>query len=365
MLSLSSMRIAVIALAIAPGSMIVTSAPAFAQIDVTGDVSADVGVDISADVAPPPLPTYSQPPCPGDGYLWTPGYWGYNAGYYWVPGVWVQPPVVGVLWTPPYWGFAGGLYGFHRGYWGPQVGFYGGINYGYGFGGIGFVGGYWQGGAFQYNRAYANVSETIVHNTYIRNVAVTNNYGPSYNGPGGFDARPTPEQIAAAGQRRYDATAGQQQGETAARENRGQYARENGGHPETPALSTNRSGFGDGNEVNTRQGNQQSRIDHGVEGGGITPGEERNLENRDNSIHSEAQSEREANGGSLTPQEREQINQRQNNVSRSIYNDRHNANNDAAAGARNGYSANQERRAAQRIHRQQRPRGPYAHPQRP
>jgi hypothetical protein len=26
---------------------------------------------------PPPLPQYSQPLCPGNGYLWTPGYWSY------------------------------------------------------------------------------------------------------------------------------------------------------------------------------------------------------------------------------------------------------------------------------------------------
>jgi len=46
---------------------------------------------------PPPLPDYDQPPDPGDGYLWTPGYWGYSpAGYYWVPGGWVQASTVGI-----------------------------------------------------------------------------------------------------------------------------------------------------------------------------------------------------------------------------------------------------------------------------
>jgi WXXGXW repeat (2 copies) len=104
--------------------------------------SASASVFISVGIAPPVLPVYAQPPCPGDGYLWTPGYWGYGAaGYYWIPGVWVHPPRVGVLWTPGYWGFAGGLYAWHPGYWGPHVGFYGGVNYGFGYGGIGFVGG--------------------------------------------------------------------------------------------------------------------------------------------------------------------------------------------------------------------------------
>ncbi len=71
--------------------------------------SAQVAVGISVHIGPPALPVYAQPPCPADGYLWTPGYWAYGpVGYYWVPGVWVAPPRVGVLWTPGYWGFAGG-----------------------------------------------------------------------------------------------------------------------------------------------------------------------------------------------------------------------------------------------------------------
>src|SRR6185437_9855081 len=95
-------------------------------------------VEVQASEAPPPLPDYAQPPCPQDGYIWTPGYWGWGGGgYYWVPGTWVQPPSVGVLWTPGYWAFGGGVYAFHAGYWGPQVGFYGGVNYGYGYGGRG------------------------------------------------------------------------------------------------------------------------------------------------------------------------------------------------------------------------------------
>src|SRR5579859_794023 len=65
----------------------------------------DEGDQVQVQEAPPPLPEYDQPPCPGDGYLWTPGYWRWGgAGYYWVPGVWVLPPSPGVLWTPPFWG---------------------------------------------------------------------------------------------------------------------------------------------------------------------------------------------------------------------------------------------------------------------
>jgi hypothetical protein len=69
------------------------------------------GVFISATIAPPVLPVYTQPICPGDGFLWTPGYWAYgDAGYFWVPGVWMRPPRIGVLWTPGYWGWGGGVY---------------------------------------------------------------------------------------------------------------------------------------------------------------------------------------------------------------------------------------------------------------
>jgi len=73
-----------------------------------------------ASQPPPPLPEYNQPPAPDDGYMWTPGYWGYTSnGYYWVPGAWVEAPYEGALWTPGYWGYYHQRYGFYRGYWGP------------------------------------------------------------------------------------------------------------------------------------------------------------------------------------------------------------------------------------------------------
>src|SRR6185437_16501835 len=134
---------------------------------------AGVAIGVSIGIAPPPLPVYVQPPIPAPGFLWTPGYWGYGeAGYYWVPGVWVRPPAVGLLWTPGYWGFAGGVYGWHAGYWGPHVGFYGGVNYGFGYGGVGFVGGEWRGSRFAYNTAVVNVNKTVIRNTYINNTVI-------------------------------------------------------------------------------------------------------------------------------------------------------------------------------------------------
>ena len=84
----------------------------------TGDQDTNYGQPVlQAQQPPPPLPEYSQPECPGEGYLWTPGYWSYAPqGYYWVPGVWAQPPQVGFLWTPGYWGFIGSRYRYHYGY---------------------------------------------------------------------------------------------------------------------------------------------------------------------------------------------------------------------------------------------------------
>jgi hypothetical protein len=79
------------------------------------------------------------------------------------------------------------------------VGFYGGIDYGFGYFGVGFVGGYWRGGDFCYNRAVANVENVRVTNVY-NNTTVGNNFTgerPSFNGPAGVHARPTGPELAA------------------------------------------------------------------------------------------------------------------------------------------------------------------------
>jgi hypothetical protein len=203
--------------------------------------SSFAGVFLSITVAPPLLPVYAQPPCPGDGYLWTPGYWAYgDAGYYWVPGTWVMAPRPGFLWTPGYWGWGGGFYAWHAGYWGPHVGFYGGVNYGFGYGGVGFYGGRWEGGHFAYNTAVLHVNTTVVHNTYIDNTVIHNTTvinRTSFNGPGGINARPGPQEQAAMREQHVQATSEQMSHEHFASTNRANFASVNGGRPAMAAVS--------------------------------------------------------------------------------------------------------------------------------
>jgi hypothetical protein len=186
------------------------------------------------------LPVYEQPLCPGDGYLWTPGYWAYASDfddYYWVPGTWVMAPEVGFLWTPAYWGWGGNGYVFYDGYWGPHVGFYGGISYGYGYYGEGYEGGRWDNGHFFYNSSVNNVNVTVIHNVYnttVINSTTVNRV--SYNGGnGGISARPRPQEEAAAREKHVPAVAVQTQHAQAARTNPEQRASVNHGKPAVAA----------------------------------------------------------------------------------------------------------------------------------
>ncbi len=168
---------------------------------------------VSINVAPPVLPVAEQPPCPVEGYIWTPGYWAYGTqGYYWVPGVWVPPPQIGLLWTPPWWQFSNGAYVFHEGYWGPTVGFYGGINYGHGYFGHGYWGGRWEGNVFRYNTAVTHVNTAAVEKTFADESVLNkemNRSGASFHGLNGVNAEPTAEEKAAEEHRKVPPTSEQ------------------------------------------------------------------------------------------------------------------------------------------------------------
>ena len=216
---------------------------AIVVLALTAVPSAQVAVTVA--FGPPPLPVYVQPPCPAEGYIWIPGYWSYDYDYddyFWVPGTWVVAPEVGFLWTPGWWGWEGGGFIFHQGYWGPQVGFYGGINYGYGYFGEGYEGGRWEHGRFFYNRSVNNVNVTNIHNVY--NTTVVNNPAPgrvSYNGGnGGITARPTAQDEAAARERHAPPVAAQTQHVQAARSDQQLRASVNQGKP--PVAATPKPG---------------------------------------------------------------------------------------------------------------------------
>jgi len=267
---------------------------AFALLLLAIPVSSFAGVFVQVAISPPVLPVYVQPACPGDGYIWTPGYWAYGPdGYYWVPGTWVMAPEPGLLWTPGYWGWSAGFYVWHGGYWGPHIGFYGGVNYGFGYFGHGYEGGYWRDRTFYYNRSVNNVNITNVH---IYNRTVVNNQvnRVSYNGGrGGINARPGRFEETAAHERHFEATGMQVQHERAAGSNRDFLASVNHGRPSVAA--TARPGEFSGREVTSvranRQGNRsfENRAPEN-HGGGNRSFENRPSENR--SVPRPANSER-------------------------------------------------------------------------
>lgn len=273
-----------------------------------------VNVGLSVRIAPPALPVYAQPVCPGDGFIWTPGYWSYGAdGYYWVPGVWVRPPHVGVLWTPGYWGLGdGGIYVFHAGYWGPHVGFYGGINYGFGYSGTGFGGGRWAGNVYRYNTSVTNVNTTIVHNTYVNNTVINNNTNvnnrTSFNGRGGITRTPSSEEQSAMREHHLEATKQQFSHQENARQDRGQLAAVNNGRPGTIAMD----------KVNGRRFNEQNNhaaMDHEmarVHNGQMNPGEARRTENQPRNMSRNMHADRQVNARRSMMHEQRPFNLHQN-----------------------------------------------------
>jgi hypothetical protein len=219
---------------------------AFLLLAIPAASFAQIRVGVAITVGPPALPIYEQPICPGDGYLWTPGYWAWDDGfgdYYWVPGTWVLAPEAGFLWTPGYWGWRDGGFFWNEGFWGPTVGFYGGIYYGFGYFGHGFYGGRWDGGHFFYNTAVMHVNVTDIHNVYVDKTVINNTTinRVSYNGgQGGIVARPTSEEEAAAHERHIPPVAAQTEHANAARSNPEMRAKANHGDP--PVKATARPG---------------------------------------------------------------------------------------------------------------------------
>ena len=232
---------------------VVTRSLLFAVILMALSAASFAQIGISVAFGPPALPIYEQPICPEEGYIWTPGYWAWDGGdYYWVPGTWVLAPEVGSLWTPGYWGWGGGAFFWHEGYWGPHVGFYGGINYGFGYWGHGYDGGRWDHGHFYYNTYVNHVNETIIHNTYNTRIENVSENRVSYNGGnGGINARPSGEEENYARERHVGPVAVQNQHIQEARSNPELRASANLGKP--PIAATSKAGDFHGSTVPARE----------------------------------------------------------------------------------------------------------------
>jgi hypothetical protein len=183
------------------------------------------------------------------------------------------------LWTPGYWAWGGNAYFFHEGYWGPQVGFYGGINYGYGYFGRGYEGGRWDRGHFYYNRSVNNVNVTEIHNVYNTTIVNRNEKRVSYNGGrGGITERANDREEAAARERHIGAIAAQNQQVQEARTNRELRASKNHGKP--PIAATQRPGaFSGGGVVPAREGGNYNPPPNRGGGTGVHNNERTNAEN--------------------------------------------------------------------------------------
>ncbi|HLK71384.1 MAG TPA: hypothetical protein VKT19_05475 [Steroidobacteraceae bacterium] len=182
------------------------------------------------------MPVYVQPEMPAQGYLWVPGYWAWDDNgdyYYWVPGTWVLPPEPGLLWTPGYWGWSDGVYLWHEGYWGRHVGFYGGVDYGFGYGPRGYDGGYWDHGVLYYNTAVNRVPPDFRGHVYHHPVPGGGEPGRvSFNGgEHGVHVQPTREQLEVAHEPHVMPIGAQRQLASSASHNQQLRADFNHGHP--------------------------------------------------------------------------------------------------------------------------------------
>jgi len=221
---------------------VLTGALCAACLGFAGLTAAQISIGISVRIAPPALPVYEQPAIPATGYLWTPGYWAWSAAdadYYWVPGTWVLPPRPGLLWTPGYWGWSDGAYLWHEGYWAPHVGFYGGVDYGFGYGPRGYEGGYWDHGRFFYNTAVTRVRPGVrLTHSYTHPVPHGGAGHVSFNGGrDGVQQRPTAAQLGAEREHHVMPVSAQRQLVDAASHDQQLHDRYNHGHPGVGATS--------------------------------------------------------------------------------------------------------------------------------
>jgi hypothetical protein len=133
------------------------------------------------------------------------------------------------------------------------VGFYGGINYGFGYFGHGYEGGRWDNERFYYNTTVNRVNVEVIHNVYNTRVTETTVNHVSYNGGnGGVNMHPKPEELAAAQKRHIAPVSAQVQHEQTARSDKQQRASVNHGVPSV-AATPKPGAFKESGAVQTRE----------------------------------------------------------------------------------------------------------------
>ena len=129
--------------------------------------------------------------------------------------------------------YTDGRYRWYHGYWAPHIGFYGGINYGFGYVGRGYDGGYWNHDRFDYNRSVNNVNINVIRNVYNRRVNnFTNNRIGYDGGRGGLNVRPTASELAVLHEERIAPVQAQVQHREQAATDRSQFNAVNHGRPQ-------------------------------------------------------------------------------------------------------------------------------------
>ena len=87
-----------------------------ATATAAGGALARTDVDFSINVGPP-APVYESVPPPRAGYVWAPGYWGWNGHRHaWHRGYWVHERR-GYVWAPNHWEHRGDRWYMRGGHW--------------------------------------------------------------------------------------------------------------------------------------------------------------------------------------------------------------------------------------------------------
>ena len=86
---------------------------------VLGSVAvAEARTGVYVQIGPPAPLVEVRPVAPAAGYVWVPGYYGWNQrAYHWTPGHWARPPHRHGTWVEPRWVHE--RHGWHmtKGYW--------------------------------------------------------------------------------------------------------------------------------------------------------------------------------------------------------------------------------------------------------